>query len=93
MDATGSKGSIHTVMSVGHRDISSIDDAARLVLEKLVKADEDLGKFTIGIPNIVQYESAEAYDYFKGGRHLPALVSLLKTRTRLLKRFGKAGCS
>ena len=90
MEGFNSAENSHSIMAVGHRDVTSIDEAARLVLEKMAHINDSVGKFTVGIPNIVQYESAEAYDYFKAGRHLPALVTILK-QDALVKAIDKTG--
>lgn len=70
---------------VGHGDIETIDQAARLVLEELVGIDTASKTLTVGIPNIAQYSSSEAYTLFQDGRHLAALNKILEDKA--FKRF------
>lgn len=67
-------------ISVGHSDITTIDDAARLILEELVDIDNTQHKITLGIPKLAQYEFTEAYEYFDTGRHLAALTKIIEAQ-------------
>jgi len=64
-------------IAVGHGDIKTIEDAARLILEELVDIDSTQKTFTIGIPKLAQYSSSEAYSLFQEGRHVAALNKIL----------------
>lgn len=77
MDGFASSEKCIYVMAVGHGDIHTVDDAALLILEKLTQIDGTQNKITIGIPNIISYESTEAYNFFKEGRHLSALSKII----------------
>lgn len=67
-------------IAVGHSDIVTVDDAARLVLEGLVDVDDAQKKVSIGLPNIAQYEATEVYRFFQTGRHLAALTRIIEDR-------------
>lgn len=74
MDGFASDENNIFIMVVGHADIKTVDDAALLVLDKLVSIDSAEKKLRIGFSTIISYESSEAYSYFNEGRHLSALV-------------------
>lgn len=67
-----------SVICVGHRDIQTVDDAARLILERLVDIDEQKKVLRIGVPKFFQYESSDGYNYFCEGRHLAALSRVIE---------------
>uniref|UniRef100_UPI000255B809 hypothetical protein n=1 Tax=Microbulbifer agarilyticus TaxID=260552 RepID=UPI000255B809 len=64
MDGFASNEKNILVLAVGHGDIKTVDDAARLILDKLVQVDNIQHKIKIGIPKIISYESSEAYTFF-----------------------------
>ena len=74
---------------VGHGDIHNIEDAARLILEELVEINTKSNTLTLGIPNIAQYSSTEAYSLFQDGRHLAALNNILEDKA--FKEMLKSG--
>ncbi len=63
---------------VGHGDIKTVEDAARMVLEELVDIDSASSELKVGIPDIIQYTSKAAYTLFQEGRHLAALNKILE---------------
>ncbi|SFK36129.1 ATP-binding protein [Methylophaga sulfidovorans] len=81
MDGFASDENCIFVMGVGHSDIKTVDDAALLILEKLVTVDSNQQKLTIGIPKLVTYESTEAFSFFNSGRHLAALTRIVADQT------------
>lgn len=81
MDGFASSEKCIYIMAVGHGDIRTVDDAALLILEKLATIESSQTKITIGIPNLIAYESTEAYNLFKGGRHLPALTKIISDQS------------
>jgi AAA+ ATPase superfamily predicted ATPase len=80
MDGFDSKESSTYKIVVGHGDINTIEDAARLVLEELVDIDSTSKTLTVGIPKLAQYSSTEAYTLFQEGRHLAALNKILEDK-------------
>lgn len=66
------------VIIVGHSEIATVDEAARLVLEELGDIDETKKTFKIGLPKIASYESADAYSIFKEGRYLSSLLKIIE---------------
>ncbi len=68
------------VTAIGHGDINTVDDAARLILEKLTFVDERQQKIKFSFPKIISYESSEAYTYFKEDRHLAALSRIVEDK-------------
>lgn len=68
------------ILAVGHSDIVSVDDAARLLLEELVDVDETQHKVRIGIPKLAHYEFSEVYQHFADNRHLAALTKIVETQ-------------
>jgi hypothetical protein len=77
MDGFGANQSSQSVLVVGHKDTRTIDEAARLILEKLVNIDERQRKITFKIGSLFEHESAEISRNFIQGRHLAALERLL----------------
>lgn len=65
------------VTVTAYKDIKTVDDAARLVLEALADIDEAHKKFTFKIGSLFEHESAEITRNFVEGRHLAALRRLL----------------
>jgi hypothetical protein len=63
---------------VGSKEITSVDQLARLVLEELVDPDETKRTLSIGISSILKYEGSRAYQHFKEGRHLTALNRIVE---------------
>jgi hypothetical protein len=77
MDGFASSEKCVFVMAVAHGDIKTVDDAALLILDKLVEVDNAQKKIKIGIPDLISYESTEAYTFFNEGRHLSALSKVV----------------
>lgn len=67
------------ITAVGHSDIKTLDDAARLILEEFVQIDEGKKTLKIGL-KFIEYESSSAYRYFVEGRHLAALTKIIEDR-------------
>lgn len=78
MDGFDSEESSTYKIVVGHGDIKTIEDAARMILEELVGIDSTSKTLTVGIPKLAQYSSTEAYTLFQEGRHLAALNKILE---------------
>ena len=69
-----------SVIAVADKDIHTVDEAARLLLEAFVHVDETCNKFKISIGKVVEIESSEVCKYFSSGRHLAALKLVLEER-------------
>jgi len=68
------------VAAVGNADVTTVDDAARLVLEELTTVDQK--QKTVGIDlRYLKFESGTTYSYFSEGRHLATLNRLLDDRS------------
>lgn len=65
------------VTVVGHSDIKTVDDAARLILEQLTSVDQSQNKLRISL-KFIEYESGKSFSFFSEGRHLAALSRLLE---------------
>jgi len=78
MEGFNSGHSSKVVVAVGNKDIETIDDAARLILERFVNIDEDSSKIKINLGKIIEWESSEICRYFAKGRHLAALLRILE---------------
>jgi len=64
-----------------HKDIKTIDEAARHILEALVDIDETHRKVTFKIGSLFEHESTEVTRNFEQGRHLAALRKILGRET------------
>jgi hypothetical protein len=79
MEGFGSKRrDADAVTVVGHKDVETIDDAARLVLERLVFIDEKKKTIKFKIGSFFEHESGEVFRNFENDRHLAALQKLLE---------------
>jgi hypothetical protein len=67
-----------SMIAVGHKDITSVDEAARLLLEAFIRVDEQSSKISFKIGSILDIESAEICRFFKEGRHLAALKRIIE---------------
>jgi|SRR5690242_18452010 len=83
--------SARSVVAVGDKDVKTVDEAGRLILESLVSIDEKHKKLTFKIGQLFERESVEVCRNFSEGRHLAALKRVVTDEflTRLLdeKRF------
>ncbi|NUN07486.1 MAG: ATP-binding protein [Bdellovibrio sp.] len=78
MEGFDSTHSSQSVVAVGDRDILTVDDAARLVLESFSEIDEKQNKILFKLGSILEIESIEICSYFKAGRHLAALKRIVE---------------
>jgi hypothetical protein len=69
------------VTLTAYKDIKTIDDAARQVMEALVSIDEAHRKVTFKVGSLFEHESAEVTRNFVEGRHVAALQRLLRRET------------
>jgi hypothetical protein len=75
---TGRHGS--TVIAVGNKDITTVDEAARLLMEEFLEVDEEQSKIKFIFPKIFEYESSSICRHYKEGRHLAAFNKILEAR-------------
>jgi len=78
MEGFSSDHKSRSVMAVGDRDIKTIDEAARLLLEGFVRIDEQHKKVKFKLGNVFEIESAEICRYFAEGRHLAILKRVVE---------------
>lgn len=71
-------GTAKSVTAVGNRDIKSVDEAARLVLEEFIEVDEKHSKVRFKLGSMLELESAEICRNFTEGRHLAVLQRILQ---------------
>lgn len=67
-----------SVVAVGHKDITSIDNAARMILEAFCDIDEKNAKIRFKLGSILEIESSELVRFFVEGRHLAALLRVVE---------------
>ena len=67
-----------SVIAVGDKDIQSIDQAARLLLESFVEVDERQNKVKFSLGKIFEAEWGELCKFFAEGRHLAALKRIVE---------------
>jgi hypothetical protein len=70
-----------SVIAVGDRDVKTVDEAARLVLESLISVDETQKKVSFKISSFFEWGSTEIVRNFEEGRHLATLKRLLEKQT------------
>src|SRR5579863_3946314 len=77
MGGFGGERFAQSVTVTADKDIKSVDQAARHILEALVDIDEAHRKVTFKIGSFFEHESGEVTRNFTEGRHLAALQRLL----------------
>jgi AAA ATPase domain len=77
MEGFDGERSAQAVTVTAYKDIQTIDQAARHILEALVDIDEAHRKVTFKIGSLFEHESGEITRNFVEGRHLAALQRLL----------------
>jgi hypothetical protein len=80
MEGFNSGHQCDTVMAVGNRDIHTVDDAARLLLDRFLQCDETHNTVKIMLPKVFEFESGSICRFFKEGRHLAVLNNLIEER-------------
>jgi hypothetical protein len=80
MEGFDSDHRCHTVVAVGNKDVHTIDDAARLLLDRFLDCDETQNKVKIALPRVLEFESGSICRFFKEGRHLAVLNNLIEER-------------
>lgn len=78
MEGFGNDNRSKSVIAVGNRDIQTINDVAKKILEDLIAVDEKHRKFHFKLPYLLEFESNEIVKYFEEGRHLAVLQRLLE---------------
>ena len=77
LEGFGGEGVAEAITVTVHKDIKTIDEAARHVLEALVDIDEAHRKVTFKIGSLFEHESGDVTRNFVAGRHLAALTRIL----------------
>jgi hypothetical protein len=85
MEGFDSSHSSASVVAVGDKDIKTVDEAARLLLESFVSVDEKQSKITFKLGSIFETGSTEIYRNFTEGRHLAVLKRMVEDE--ILKRL------
>jgi hypothetical protein len=67
-----------SVIAVGDKDVHTIDEAARLLLESFVRVDERQKKVKFKLGSIFEIESAEITRFYNEGRHLAILKRIVE---------------
>src|SRR5215213_4390595 len=78
MEGFGSSQQSRSVIAVCDRDIRTIDEVSRLVLEGFMRVDEQHKKVKFKLGSIIEIESAEICRYFAEGRHLAILKRVVE---------------
>lgn len=73
MEGFNSGHSSKYVVAVGDKDVKTVDDAARLLLESFVSVDEKQKKVTFKLGSVFETGSTEIIRNFTEGRHLAVL--------------------
>jgi hypothetical protein len=79
IEGFGTTDRCFSVLAVAHKDISTVDDAARAVLEKLVSIDEKRSSIKFKFGSLIEYENSEVQKFFGQGRHLAALSAVISS--------------
>lgn len=79
MEGFDSEQSAKSTISVGDKDVKTVDEAARLVLESLIHVDEKHKKVSFKIGTLFETESTEICRNFAEGRHLAVLKRVVES--------------
>jgi hypothetical protein len=77
VDGFGTAQIGETVGIVGYKEITNLDDLARLLLDSFVEIDESSNAFRLKIGGLAEYENREVVKNFTEGRHLATLQRVL----------------
>lgn len=68
-----------SILTVGHKGVCTVDDAAHLLLSQLVEVDSTSDEFSVHAGSHIgfSFQSKTAKEYFSKGRHLAVLQELL----------------
>lgn len=78
MEGFSSSHKSQSIIAVGDKDVQTIDQAARLLLESLVSIDERQVTVTFKLGSLFERQSAEICRNFVEGRHLAVLKRLVE---------------
>ncbi len=78
MEGFESNHKCESVLAVGDRDVSNIDQAARLVLESFTEIDERQNRVKLKLGPVLEIESGEICRHFAEGRHLAVLKRIVE---------------
>jgi hypothetical protein len=78
MEGFDSSHSAKSVIAVGDKDVQTIDQAARLLLETFVQVDEVHSKVKFSLGSVFEAEWGEILKFFAEGRHLAALKRIVE---------------
>jgi hypothetical protein len=78
MEGFDSHHTAKTVVAVGDKDVKTVDDAARLLLECFMHVDEAHTKVAFRLGSIFEVESAELCRNYANGRHLASLKRVVE---------------
>ncbi len=78
MEGFESEHRSQAVVAIGHRDIQTVDEAARLLLEQLLTVDERQDTVTFKLGSVFEKKSAELCRNFVDGRHLEVLKRVVE---------------
>lgn len=78
MEGFDSRESARYVVAVGDKDIQTVDEAARLLLESFVTIDETHKKVSFKLGSFFETESTEICRTYSQGRHLAVLKRIVE---------------
>lgn len=79
MEGFDSAHSSKSVIAVGDKNVETVDDVARLILEAFTQIDEEHNTLKFRLGSFFEIESVEICNYFKAGRHLAALKRIVES--------------
>ncbi len=78
MEGFNSKHRSKVVVGVGDKDLRTVDDMARLMLEQFVEVDEVANTVRLHLGQVFELGTRVVYNHFKAGRHLSALKRVVQ---------------
>lgn len=78
MEGFESENAARSVIVVGSKDLRTLDDAARCLLQKLVTVDQRQNKLKFAFGSFVEFESTELVETFREQHHLSVLTRMLR---------------
>lgn len=78
MEGFGSGHRCHSIVAVANKETRSVDDAARMLLDRFLHCDVTRRMVRLTLPKVVEFESENICSFFNEGRHLAALCRLIE---------------
>jgi hypothetical protein len=78
MEGFGSEHNCRSVVLVGNKGITSLDDAARWLVQQFIQIDQKTSKIKFMLPKLFEFESSEVVQNYKDKHHLQVAMRTIE---------------